>query len=138
MGEFLHVLPVDSQHADSYPSYLEHLPGTVSEGHGRKSASSHRGGRPSTISQTGEQRDPRHFGLILAIDCVRNIAEPVWALRAIRGLLDAEGLFVWSEPTGSTNPLENRDDSLARAADSDSFEILPVDSPVQAFYGLRR
>ena len=119
-------------------------------------------------------REPRHFGLILAIDCIHDMADPVGALRAIRGLLDADGLFVWSEPTGSTNPLENRDDSLARvraalspyhcltvslaeggaglgtllgeqgardlarAAGYDAFEILPVDSPVQAFYGLRR
>jgi hypothetical protein len=119
-------------------------------------------------------REPRHFGLILAIDRIHDMADPVGALRAIRGLLDADGLFVWSEPTGSTNPLENRDDSLARvraalspyhcltvslaeggaglgtllgeqgardlarAAGYDAFEILPVDSPVQAFYGLRR
>jgi len=120
-----------------------------------------------------ERREPRDFGVILAIDCIHDMADPVGALRAIRGLLNADGLFVWSEMTGSTNPLENRDDSLARvraalspyhcltvslagggaglgtilgeqgardlalAAGYDGFDILPVDSPVQAFYGLR-
>jgi len=121
-----------------------------------------------------ENREPGTFGLILAIDCIHDMVDPVGALRTIRELLDAEGLFVWSEMTGSTNPLENRDDSLARvraalspyhcltvslaeggaglgtilgeegarelalAAGYDDFEILPVDSPTQAFYGLRR
>lgn len=121
-----------------------------------------------------ETSRPQHFGLILAIDCIHDMAEPVGALRAIRELLEPDGLFVWSEPTGSANPLKNRDDSLARvraalspyhcltvslaedgaglgtilgeegarelalAAGYDSFEILPVDSPAQAFYGLHR
>jgi SAM-dependent methyltransferase len=119
-------------------------------------------------------RDPARFGLLLAIDCIHDIPDPVSALRACRELLADDGLFVWSEPSGSSNPLDNRDDSLARvrsalspyhcltvslAADGaglgtligedgarrlaaeagfDNFEVLPVDSAMQAFYGLRR
>jgi hypothetical protein len=89
-------------------------------------------------------------------------------------VLAEDGLIVWSEPSGSSNALENREDPLARVraalspyhcltvslaaggaglgtilgedgvrrlaaeAGYEDIEILPVDSPLQAFYGLRR
>lgn len=111
------------------------------------------------------------FDLVLAIDCIHDMAAPVQALRAVRGLLADDGLFVWSEPTGSTNPLENRDPlprlraalssyhcltvsladggaglgtligesgarRLAAEAGFQRFELLPVESETQLFFGL--
>jgi SAM-dependent methyltransferase len=114
------------------------------------------------------------FDLVFAIDCIHDMPDPVGALRDARRVLAEDGLIVWSEPCGSSNPLQNRDDTLARVraalspyhcltvslaaggaglgtiigedgarrladeAGFDSLEIFPVDSPLQAFYGLRR
>ncbi len=114
------------------------------------------------------------FDLVLAIDCIHDMTDPVGALRDARRVLTDDGLIVWSEPSGSSNPLDNRDDSLARVraalspyhcltvslatggaglgtiigedgarrlaaeAGYENFEILPVESPLQAFYGLRK
>lgn len=115
----------------------------------------------------------RRFELILAIDCIHDMADPVGALRAARERLARDGLLVWSEPTGSTNPLDNaaplprlraalscyhcltvslaaggpglgtllgtaRARELAEEAGFGSFEILPVDSDLQLFFGLRK
>jgi 2-polyprenyl-3-methyl-5-hydroxy-6-metoxy-1,4-benzoquinol methylase len=51
----------------------------------------------------------RRFELILAIDCIHDMPDPVSALRVIRALLSEDGLFLWVEPTGSDDPRENRD-----------------------------
>lgn len=62
------------------------------------------GFRTSTLQEIAGEEP---YDLVLAIDCIHDMTDPVGALRAIRGLLAADGLFVWSEPTGSTNPLDN-------------------------------
>jgi 2-polyprenyl-3-methyl-5-hydroxy-6-metoxy-1,4-benzoquinol methylase len=115
----------------------------------------------------------RRFDLILAIDCIHDMADPVGALRAARERLADDGLLVWSEPTGSTNPLENTAPlprlraalssyhcltvslavggpglgtllgldlarELARQAGFPAFELLPVQSETQLFFGLRK
>ncbi len=112
------------------------------------------------------------FDLIVAIDCIHDMRDPVGVLRRIRRLLAPGGLFFWSEPTGSADPLENRDSlarlrqalslyhcltvslaeegaglgtligesgarQLAEQAGFGTFEVLPIDSPAQMFYGLR-
>lgn len=48
------------------------------------------------------------YGFVLAFDCIHDMADPVGALKAIRGGLAEDGLFVWSELRASDNPLENR------------------------------
>ncbi|MCG8419858.1 MAG: class I SAM-dependent methyltransferase [Proteobacteria bacterium] len=50
-----------------------------------------------------------HYQLIVAFDCVHDMAEPVRELATIRALLGTDGRFLWIEPTGSANPLDNRD-----------------------------
>lgn len=47
------------------------------------------------------------FDVVFAIDCIHDMHDPVEALRCIRELLADDGLFVWSEPAGSSNPLDN-------------------------------
>ena len=47
------------------------------------------------------------FDLVMAIDCNHDMADPAGALSHIRGRLAPGGVFVWSEPSGSANPLEN-------------------------------
>lgn len=48
------------------------------------------------------------FDLILAIDCIHDMADPVSELAELRRLLSADGILFWSEPTGSSSPMENR------------------------------
>jgi 2-polyprenyl-3-methyl-5-hydroxy-6-metoxy-1,4-benzoquinol methylase len=48
------------------------------------------------------------FELILAIDCIHDMPNPVGALRTLRELLSETGQFLWVEPTGSDDPRENR------------------------------
>jgi SAM-dependent methyltransferase len=50
----------------------------------------------------------RRFGLICAFDCIHDMVDPRATLRAIRGALTPDGVFLWSEPNASHNPLENR------------------------------
>ena len=54
---------------------------------------------------SGDER----FDLILAIDCIHDMSDPVGALRDVRKLLDKSGNLFWSEPTGSHEPMANRD-----------------------------
>ena len=71
--------------------------------------------------------NPEAYGLILAIDCIHDMPDPVAALRGIRTLLDpAEGLLFWSEPTGSHNPLENRNSVGKMRATLSPFHCLTV------------
>ena len=51
------------------------------------------------------------YDLILALDCIHDMADPVGGLKAIRAGLAEEGLFFWCEPIGSHDPLENRNPS---------------------------
>lgn len=48
------------------------------------------------------------FDLILAIDCIHDMTDPLGALQHIRRLLTSDGVLFWSEPTGSHEPRENR------------------------------
>jgi 2-polyprenyl-3-methyl-5-hydroxy-6-metoxy-1,4-benzoquinol methylase len=50
----------------------------------------------------------RRFALICAFDCIHDMVDPKSTLRAIRGALAPDGVFLWSEPNASDNPLENR------------------------------
>ena len=50
---------------------------------------------------------PRH-DLICAFDCVHDMVEPRAALRAIHDALADDGVYLWSEPNASDNPLDNR------------------------------
>lgn len=50
----------------------------------------------------------RKFGLVCAFDCIHDMVDPKGTLRAIRGGLAEDGVFLWSEPNASDNPLENR------------------------------
>jgi 2-polyprenyl-3-methyl-5-hydroxy-6-metoxy-1,4-benzoquinol methylase len=50
----------------------------------------------------------RRFGLVCAFDCIHDMVDPKTTLRAIRGSLADDGVFVWSEPNASDNPLDNR------------------------------
>lgn len=66
------------------------------------------------------------FDLVLAIDCIHDMTDPVGALRAVRGHLAPDGLFVWSEPTGSDNPLENQAPLARLRAALSSYHCLTV------------
>ena len=126
------------------------------------------------IRRTLLEHDPaERYQLILAIDCVHDMPDPVAALKRIRDLLAPDGLFFWSEPTGSSNPLDNRNPigrtraclspfhcltvslaqdgaglgtiigedgarALAAEAGFEGFERLPIEHPMQQFFGLRR
>jgi 2-polyprenyl-3-methyl-5-hydroxy-6-metoxy-1,4-benzoquinol methylase len=50
----------------------------------------------------------KHYDLILALDCIHDMADPVGALKEIREAMTRDGIFFWVEPTGSHNPIENR------------------------------
>ena len=55
-----------------------------------------------------EMPDDERFNLILAIDCIHDMSDPVGALSDIRKLLSEDGSLFWSEPTGSHEPMANR------------------------------
>jgi 2-polyprenyl-3-methyl-5-hydroxy-6-metoxy-1,4-benzoquinol methylase len=50
---------------------------------------------------------PKHE-LICTFDCIHDMVDPRGTLRAIRAALADDGVYLWSEPNGSDNPLENR------------------------------
>lgn len=66
------------------------------------------------------------FDLIVAIDCVHDMADPVGALRAMRELLAFGGQLFWSEPAGSREPLENRTGYGRLRASLSPFHCLTV------------
>ncbi len=53
-------------------------------------------------------RDGR-YDLVMTLDCIHDMKDPVGGLQAIRELLADDGLLFWMEPIGSANPMENRD-----------------------------
>ena len=63
---------------------------------------------------------------MVAIDCVHDMARPVEALRAMRAQLAKSGGVFWSEPTGSAEPLENRNPQGRLRSSLSSFHCLPV------------
>jgi SAM-dependent methyltransferase len=46
--------------------------------------------------------------LICTFDCIHDMADPRTTLRAIHDALADDGVYLWSEPNASDNPLENR------------------------------
>jgi SAM-dependent methyltransferase len=50
---------------------------------------------------------PTH-DLICTFDCIHDMVDPRATLRAIHGALSDDGVYLWSEPNASDNPLENR------------------------------
>lgn len=66
------------------------------------------------------------FDLVVAIDCVHDMVAPVAALRAMRALLSDRGMLFWSEPTGSREPLENRNPQGKIRANLSPFHCLTV------------
>jgi 2-polyprenyl-3-methyl-5-hydroxy-6-metoxy-1,4-benzoquinol methylase len=50
---------------------------------------------------------PAH-DLICAFDCIHDMIDPRGTLRAIHAALAEDGIYLWSEPNASDNPLENR------------------------------
>lgn len=61
--------------------------------------------------ETFGEEQKGQFDFVLAFDCIHDMANPLAALKAIRiSLKGPASLFVWSEPAGSVNPIENRND----------------------------
>jgi SAM-dependent methyltransferase len=50
---------------------------------------------------------PAH-DLICSFDCIHDMVDPRATLRAIHAALADDGVYLWSEPNASDNPLENR------------------------------
>lgn len=67
-----------------------------------------------------------HFDLIVAIDCIHDFAKPIEGLQDIKKLLSPQGQVFWSEPTGSHNPLENRNPSGKMRSNLSPFHCLSV------------
>jgi 2-polyprenyl-3-methyl-5-hydroxy-6-metoxy-1,4-benzoquinol methylase len=69
---------------------------------------------------------PAPFDLIVAIDCVHDMPAPVSGLRAMGAALSAGGSVFWSEPTGSRDPLQNRDPQGKLRSNLSPFHCLTV------------
>ena len=78
---------------------------------------------PTTLEDLSSDRK---FDLILAIDCIHDMHDPVRSLRLLKDLMREDGLIFWSEPTGSTNPLENRNPAGKMRANLSPFHCLTV------------
>ncbi|MGB6717420.1 MAG: class I SAM-dependent methyltransferase [Candidatus Acidiferrales bacterium] len=50
----------------------------------------------------------KKFDLICSFDCIHDMVDPKATLRAIRGALADDGVYVWSEPNATANAHENR------------------------------
>lgn len=50
----------------------------------------------------------QRFDLILAIDCIHDMIDPIAELIRIRQMLAPDGVLFWSEPSGSADPTKNR------------------------------
>ncbi len=61
------------------------------------------------------------FDLICSFDCIHDMVHPRDVLRAIREALSPDGVYLWSEPNATHDPLENRN-PLGRTF----FNISPV------------
>ena len=80
--------------------------------------------RETTLENVGASE---RFDLVLAIDCIHDMADPVGALRQIGRLVDEEnGLLFWSEPTGSDDPMENRNATSKMRSTLSSYHCLTV------------
>jgi SAM-dependent methyltransferase len=83
------------------------------------------GGDPNAPNDPNDPTLGR-FDLIVAIDCVHDMVDPVGSLRAMGRLLSAGGRVFWSEPTGSHDPLENRNPQGKLRANLSPFHCLTV------------
>lgn len=59
-----------------------------------------------SAEKVAEQK--QQYDLICSFDCIHDMVDPRGTLRAIRNALAEDGVYVWSEPNASDNPLENR------------------------------
>lgn len=66
------------------------------------------------------------FDLVLAIDCIHDMRDPAAALEGIRERLTDSGIFFWSEPTGSDDPIENRNPAGKMRAALSPYHCLTV------------
>jgi 2-polyprenyl-3-methyl-5-hydroxy-6-metoxy-1,4-benzoquinol methylase len=48
------------------------------------------------------------YDLICSFDCIHDMVDPLATLKAIRGALSPEGVYIWSEPNASDKAHENR------------------------------
>jgi SAM-dependent methyltransferase len=69
---------------------------------------------------------PALFDLVVAIDCVHDMPAPVSGLRAMGAVLSPQGSLFWSEPTGSREPLENRNPQGKLRSNLSPFHCLTV------------
>lgn len=61
------------------------------------------------IAGPAHQLPPRPtHDLICTFDCIHDMVDPRATLRAIHAALADDGVYLWSEPNASDNPLENR------------------------------
>jgi SAM-dependent methyltransferase len=77
----------------------------------------------ATVAELGAER---RYDLVLAIDCIHDMVDPVAALRAIRSRLATDGTLFWAEPTGSHRPMENRNPLGKMRANLSPFHCLTV------------
>jgi 2-polyprenyl-3-methyl-5-hydroxy-6-metoxy-1,4-benzoquinol methylase len=82
-------------------------------------------GASEDLAAAGRGR-PEPFDLIVAIDCVHDMPAPVSGLRAMGAALSARGGVFWSEPTGSREPLENRNPQGKLRSNLSPFHCLTV------------
>ena len=73
-----------------------------------------------------EMPEGERFDLVLAIDCIHDMSDPVGALRDIRKLLADNGSLFWSEPTGSHEAMENRDPAGKMRSNLSPYHCLTV------------
>lgn len=66
------------------------------------------------------------YDLILAFDCIHDMVDPVAALRDVRNALAEKGLFLWVEPIGSHDPVQNRSISGRIASALSPFHCMSV------------
>lgn len=66
------------------------------------------------------------WDLVLAFDCIHDMVDPVAVLTDIRARMARGGKFLWAEPTGSDNPLENRTPLAKMRANLSPFHCLAV------------
>jgi 2-polyprenyl-3-methyl-5-hydroxy-6-metoxy-1,4-benzoquinol methylase len=76
--------------------------------------------------ESGPGRWEERFDLIVAIDCVHDMVDPLGSLRAMGDRLSPSGRIFWSEPTGSREPLENRNPQGRLRASLSPFHCLTV------------
>jgi len=83
-------------------------------------------GASESLAAASGRGPPAPFDLIVAIDCVHDMPAPVSGLRAMGAALSARGSVFWSEPSGSREPLENRNPQGKLRSSLSPFHCLTV------------